>query len=253
MSRKIQRYGWIPDVPDHRDLVFSAPQPIPVLPLSVDLRPGCPPVYNQGQLGSCTANAIGAAHQYNQMKQTKSEIFIPSRLFIYYNERVMEGTINVDAGAQIRDGIKSIAKQGVCPESEWGYDVSLFKKKPLKECYKHALDHQAILYYSVSQSLVQLKTCLASGFPIIFGFAVYESFESQEVAKTGIAPMPAFNEKMMGGHAVTAVGYDDATSRFLIRNSWGEGWGQKGCFTMPYDYLINSNLACDFWAIKLVE
>ena len=253
MARKIQRYGWIPDIPDNRDMVFSAPQPIPVLPPSVDLRPGCPPVYDQGSLGSCTANAIGAAHQYDQMKQTKSEIFIPSRLFIYYNERVMEGTVNSDSGAMIRDGIKSIAKQGVCPESEWGYDISQYRKKPAKQCYKHAVDHQALTYYSVLQNLTQLKTCLASGFPIVFGFSVYESFESQEVAKTGVAPMPASSEQLMGGHAVVAVGYDDATNRFLVRNSWGEGWGMSGYFTMPYEYLTNSNLACDFWAIKLVE
>ena len=120
---RIARYGWIPDLPDHRDYAYAAPVAALVkLPALVDLRAACPAVYDQGQLGSCTANAIGAAVEFDQMKQKLKEVFMPSRLFIYYNERVMEGTVDQDSGAQIRDGIKSVAKQGVCPEEMWPYD-----------------------------------------------------------------------------------------------------------------------------------
>lgn len=118
MSRKIKKYGWTPDLPDHRDHLYAAPQLAPAkLPKKVDLRPNYPPVLNQAELGSCTANAIAAAHQFDQMKQNKPKVFTPSRLFIYYNEREMEGTVNQDAGAMIRDGIKSLVKQGAAPES----------------------------------------------------------------------------------------------------------------------------------------
>ena len=101
--------------------------------------------------------------------------------------------------------------------------------------------------------LNQIKGCLAHGYPFVFGFPVYESFESQEVAKTGVVPMPGSSEQMLGGHAVLAVGYDDATQRFLVRNSWGDGWGMGGYFTMPYAYLMDRGLSSDFWAILSVE
>ena len=137
--RKIQRYGWIPDLPDARDHLYAAPMAVVALPLKADLRPNCPPVYDQGQLGSCTANAIGAAIQFDRMKQHLSPDFIPSRLFIYYNERVMEGTVSTDSGAMIRDGIKSVAKQGACPERDWPYDIAKFAMRPPQADYKEAL------------------------------------------------------------------------------------------------------------------
>jgi C1A family cysteine protease len=105
----------------------------------------------------------------------------------------------------------------------------------------------------VLNTLPQLKGCLASGSPVVFGFSVYESFESAAVAKTGTMPMPKPSEKQLGGHAVLAVGYDDAQERVIIRNSWGTGWGKKGCFTMPYAYITDDNLCDDFWTIRLVE
>jgi C1A family cysteine protease len=259
--RSIKRYGWIPDLPDQRDFVFMVPaQVAKKLPPKMDLRAQCPPVYDQGQLGSCTANAIAAAHQFDQMNQKETDIFMPSRLFIYYNERSLEGTVDQDSGGMLRDGTKCIAKQGVCPESasgndeaSWPYTIATFKTKPTKDCYKDALAHQALTYYSVTQTLDDMKGCLAAGYPFILGFSVYESFESQQVAKTGKVPMPKSSEKLLGGHAVLAVGYDDAQKRFIVRNSWGANWGMNGYFTMPYDYLVNSNLASDFWTIRLVE
>ncbi len=257
MASNVSRhgYGWIPDLPDQRDHIYAAPIVSPqVLPTSVDLRDQCPPIYDQGQLGSCTANAIAGAIQFDQMKQQLATIFTPSRLFIYYNEREMEGTVSSDSGAMIRDGIKSVARQGACPEEMWPYVIANFTEKPPARCYDVAAQNKVKSYQRLPQNLTFMKACLASGYPFVFGFTVYESFESPEVAQTGVAPMPSPTEQVLGGHAVLAVGYDDATQRFIVRNSWGEGWGQKGYFTMPYAYLTQAHpsLASDFWTIRLV-
>ena len=184
------------------------------------------------------------------MKEGLADTSTPSRLFIYYNERVIEGTVKSDSGAQIRDGIKTVASTGVCDETLWPYDITQFAHKPTAACYKAAKLQRAITYSRVGQTLSQLKGCLASGFPIVFGFTVYDSFESADVASTGVVPMPAAGESVLGGHCVVAVGYDDASQRFTIRNSWGTGWGMAGYATMPYAYLLSSSLASDFWTVK---
>ena len=251
--RKIARYGWIRDLPDQRDHFYAAPPEFLLkLPTTVDLTPQCPPVYDQGDLGSCTANAIGGALEFDQLREKESKIFIPSRLFLYYNERALEGTVSTDSGAQIRDGIKSVASQGDCPETLWPYDIAKFAVKPPPSCYQQALKFKAVQYQRVMQISNQMKGCLASGYPFVFGFTVYQSFESQQVAQTGHAPMPAPKETVVGGHAVVAVGYDDAQGWFIVRNSWGVGWGMKGYFTLPYAYLLEPNLASDFWTIRVV-
>ena len=253
MSMKIQRYGWIPDLPDHRDFMFAAaPEVLAKLPTSADLTSLCPPVYDQGQLGSCTANAIAAAVEFDLMKQKQKSIFVPSRLFIYYNERVIEGTVASDSGAQIRDGIKSVASQGDCPENLWSYVIAKFAVKPPANCYSQAMKYKAVNYQRLVQDLNQFKGCLYSGYPFVFGFTVYESFESQTVAQTGHAQMPASGERALGGHAVMAVGYDDSNQWFIVRNSWGDSWGIKGYFTLPYAYFLNDNLSSDFWTIRVV-
>ncbi|SRR5581483_9120866 len=253
MSYRTSRYGWLPDLPDHRDHLYAAPvEVVGNLPAKKDLRPQCPGIYDQGQLGSCTANAIAAAIEFDRLKQKISD-FTPSRLFIYYNERAMEHTIDSDSGAQIRDGIKSVGKLGDCPEAEWPYEISKFKTKPPKNCYADALKYKAVLYQRVTQTLSQLKGCVASGYPFVFGFTVYESFESAQVAKTGHAHLPRAAEKAIGGHAVMAVGYDDSNNYFIVRNSWGAKWGMKGYFTLPYAYVTDNNLADDFWTIRVVQ
>lgn len=252
-STKTHGYGWIPDLPDKRDYKFSAPlKLLKALPSKVDLTSKMPPVYDQGQLGSCTSNAIVGAVEYDQILQG-NKYFLPSRLFLYYNERDMEGTVNEDSGAMIRDGIKSMVDLGDCPETVWPYDIPKFAVKPSADCYAQALKNQVLVYRRINYDLNQMKGCLASGFPFIIGFTVYESFESQEVANTGQVPMPGPDEYVLGGHAVLVVGYDDSTQRFIVRNSWGEGWGLRGYFTMPYAYLTDPNLADDFWAINTVE
>jgi C1A family cysteine protease len=252
-TRPIERFGWVPDLPDARDFLFSAPEEVLTkLPKKVDLRSKMPAVYDQGQLGSCTANAIGAAFEFEHTKQGLKD-FMPSRLFIYYNERAMEGTVDTDSGAMIRDGMKSVAKLGVCTETTWPYDIPKFTEKPPKKAYDEAGKHQALVYRRVLPNVHQMQGCLAAGYPFVFGFSVYESFMSPEVAKTGEVPLPPRGEQLIGGHAVLAVGYDDAIQRFIVRNSWGDGWGIKGYCTMPYSYLTDPQLARDFWAIYTVE
>jgi len=246
-------YGWVRDLPDARDFLYAAPLEnfSQGLPTSVDLRPKCPPVYNQGQLGDCTGNGIAGAVEFDQRKLGK-KTFTPSRLFIYYNERVMEGTVSQDSGAQVRDGIKSVATLGAPPETVWPYDIQKFADMPPAIAYTDAKQDLVSVYSRVLQNLAQMQGCLADGFPFVFGFTVYESFESAQVAKSGIVPMPARGEKVVGGHCVVAVGYDDAKRTFIIRNSWGTSWGMKGYCTIPYEYLLNPDLASDFWTIRSV-
>jgi C1A family cysteine protease len=248
-------YGWKKDAEDPRDFSFKASrytleQP---LPQSVDLRGFMPPIYDQSTLGSCTANAIGAAIQFEQMKQ-KITSFEPSRLFIYYNERLAEGTVSEDAGAQIRTGIKVVNRQGFCADDLWPYDIAKFTQKPTDLCYQVATGHQSLQYRRLTDGdLNDMKLCLASGFPFVFGISVFASLETDQVARTGVVPMPGPKEEYLGGHAILAAGYDDSTKRLIIRNSWGTKWGQKGYFTIPYEYVQDSQLASDFWTIQLVS
>jgi C1A family cysteine protease len=246
-------YGYRTDLPDQRDHFYAAPHELlQALPPSVDLRSQCPPIYDQGQLGSCTAQVIAGAIEFDQMKQGKTP-FMPSRLFIYYNERAMEGTVNSDAGASIRDGIKTVNSLGVCPESEWPYITAQFATRPAPQCYTDALLTRALQYQRVMQNLNMMLACLASGYPFLVGFSVYQSFESAQVAETGIVPMPQWGESILGGHCCLCIGYDNKQQRFLCRNSWGDTWGMQGYFTMPFAYLANQQLSSDFWNIRLVS
>lgn len=230
-KRSNKWYGWVPDLPDQRDFIFKVPKAFK-LPERVDLRDKMPPVYDQGNLGSCTANAIAGAYQYEQIRNGIKS-FPPSRLFVYYNERVMEGTVKEDAGAMIRDGIKSLVKLGVCPEKQWQYSDSgtKFTRKPSVKCYAEALNHQLLKYQRV-MGISMIQQSLVAGYPVVAGFSVYDSFESDEVARTGNVPAPAATEDLLGGHAILIVGYDNG--RWIIRNSWAADWGDKGYCYMPF-------------------
>lgn len=243
-----RKYGLIPDAGDERDFCF-APQPAVNLPDRVDLRPDCPPVLEQLSIGSCTAIAIANCYKFLLMKENLP-VFSPSRLFIYYNERAIQGTAERDSGALIRNGFKSISKQGVCDESLWKYDVSKFKQKPPAVCYSEAVKHRVIEYQRVSQTLNEMKMCLAEGFPMVGGFTAYQSFEGQEAAQTGNLNLPASGEQKLGGHAVLIVGYDSDSGRFIVMNSWGGNWGLQGYFTVPFGYFTNAELASDFWTLR---
>ena len=258
-DKSTRTYGWKRDLPDKRDSYHSFRNVVTQnLSKKVDLRKTCPKIYNQGKLGSCTANAIAAAYEFDEILQAVGDggisgTITPSRLFIYYNEREMEGHVEADSGAMIRDGIKSINKQGVCSEVSWPYDVTCFTKKPSRKCYQEALNHRAIRYRRVPHGVTAMKACLNSGLPFVFGFSVYESFESKEIEETGIMSMPKADERQLGGHAVMAVGYCEAKQCMIIRNSWGEEWGEGGYFYMPYRFIRDPDYCSDFWTIRKVH
>lgn len=204
--------------------------------------------------GNCTANSIAGMYRYEAHKQGLPDIH-PARLQIYYDERAMEGTVDSDAGAMLRDGLKVVATNGVAPEELWPYDISKFTQKPPQDVYDAALKHQALKYQAIDQDLNAMKSCLAAGFQFVFGFTVYSSFESAQVAKTGQMPLPGTNESVLGGHAVRAVGYDDTLfgGVVIVANSWGLSFGASGYFFMPYAYITSTDLASDFWTIQIVE
>lgn len=249
-----RRYGWRPDVPDPRDLTFKAHRKSPIvrLPPVIDLRPMLPEIWHQGQLGSCTAHALAAAFEFNQVRQ-KIEHWTPSRLMIYYLERKLEGTIREDNGAQIRTGAKVLAKFGAAPEQLWPYDIDKFAMAPPEGALKTASQSQVLRYARVDQTEQEVCSVLASGYPVVFGFSVFEEFESDECQDTGILKMPSKGSKNYGGHAVLCCGYDLSKRMFLVRNSWGKDWGLGGYFWMPFDYLLDPKLSDDFWVLYSVE
>jgi C1A family cysteine protease len=241
-------YGWKRDRFDYRDFPYRSPRRLIPLPLRVDLRPYCSPVENQGAVGSCTGQAFAGVLEYLDRRDDGAHADV-SRLFIYYNERRIEGTTDEDAGAYIRDGIKALKEWGACDEYLWPYRESWFAYKPSEEAYQDALKRRIVAYYRVS-SLGDLRAALADGNPVVFGFMVFASFESAEVARTGIMPMPTADDEFRGGHAVLCVGYCDETRRLIVRNSWGASWGDNGYFYMPYSYINDPGLSSDFWVIR---
>ncbi len=248
-QRQIQRYGWKPSLPDHRDLLADTTGLVP-LP-EVDPRGEMPAVFDQGQLGSCTANAVGAALEYDGMLDGATPV-TPSRLFIYYCERQIEGSLGKgDTGAFGRDGFKAAKRYGTPPETDWPYDTSKYADDPPQSAWDDAAAHKLTKSYkSVPRSVNQFKSVLSNKQTIAFGFSVYDSFESADVAKTGIVPMPTQDEQQVGGHEVLAVGYLAAEPNYLlVRNSWGPDWGLAGYFLMPWQYILSTDLASDFRTI----
>jgi C1A family cysteine protease len=231
---------------------FNKSGPVVKLPLLVDLRPNMTPIKDQGQLGSCTAFALGACVE-NYYKKQKVD-FKHSELFTYYNERVMDNSVSYDAGAYLSDGVKCLQSYGACSNSLWPYIQIKFKIRPNNSCYIDAEKRQALIVKNIKQDLISIKTCLSLGIPFVIGIAVYSSFMSLAVSKTGIVPMPnTLREQFLGGHAITCVGYDDSKKVFYMRNSWGTGWGNKGYFTLPYNYLLDPRLSTDIWATAEFE
>ncbi len=226
------------------------------LPPSVDLRPFCSPIENQGQIGSCTGHALVGAMEFLENKlaidRLDGQFTRLSRLFVYYNERSIEGDVGQDNGAEIYDGINALANLGICTETVWPYIETQFATVPTTTAFQDALSRKITAYAKVPQDIQSIKTTLVSGYPIVFGFMVYEAFESDIVAQTGILNMPTPQEQCQGGHAVMCVGYDDAQQRVIVRNSWGTGWGMGGTgyFSMPYQYITNPILASDLWVIN---
>lgn len=249
----IRHFGAHRDAPDSRDRAYKpSAQILKSLPKSVDLRPNCPPVYDQRPLQSCTANATAAAIQFERMKHGLKPDFTPSRLFIYYNERKLLGTENKDDGAPLREAIKVLAAQGDCPEQHWPYEVSKVNVRPSNPCYQQAIKYKDLAYERLSLDLPHMQACLASGSPFVLSFAIYSGSESKEAQHTDTFPVPKEGEKLLGNHAVMAVGYDDVHERLLMRNSWGPKWGMAGHFWLPYAYAKDPKLVGDLWTLRLV-
>ena len=235
------------DTPDSRDYKFSAAlKTVKSLPEKIDLRKKCSAVVAQGELGSCTANAIASGLREYLLINKEIKWMPLSRLFLYWQERYLEGAVNEDSGAEIRDGMKVLQKIGVCPESDWPYDESTFANTPTAIMVANAAPYKIKEYHRV-RTLDQLKAALAEGLPVVIGIDIYESFESEAVEHNGVVPMPDVNkEQLLGGHAVLAVGYDDAKARLIVRNSWGITWGDLGYCYLPYDYYAKGYIS-DCW------
>jgi|ERR1035437_6454154 C1A family cysteine protease len=243
-------FGWIKDSIDLKDRKLTLIARIN--PPYVDLRAKDTPIMDQSNCGSCTGNSSVAMYDYEHVNEGFGE-FRGSRLFVYYNARKIEGTVNEDSGAMLRDCLKTLGTgskgKGVCAETLWPYDVSKFANKPSCSCYSAAKKDQAIEYLAVEQTEMQLKGCLADGHPFVFGFTVYSNF--MNIGSDGIMEMPKGSEE--GGHAVLCVGYDDSRQVYIVRNSWGDSWGSKGYFFMPYTYMHDQSLCDDFWSIRKCE
>ena len=224
-----------------------------VLPPKLFLISNCSPVLDQGNIGSCTLHASVAALEFLEIKD-KIAFFPLSRLFGYYNVRVLEGSVEQDNGATLADVMTILVKHGLCHESSWTYLESNLYKKPPAQCYIEAIPHKLLMYQRL-RTLDDMKSCIAAGFPFVFGIQVYTSFMSSQVAATGIVPIPTHTDTLEGGHAVMAMGYDDNLKKFYVQNSWGDNWGmtiskKRGFFSLPYDYIANPNLAWDFWTLR---
>jgi C1A family cysteine protease len=243
-------YGTARDKHDRRDHWYE-PRARSI-PAKVDLRSQMPPVYNQRHLNSCSANAIAAALWFEERHRHNPRHPSPSRLFIYYNERAIEGTIAHNDPVSLRDGYKTVARHGVCVERMWPYDVRRFRRRPFNHCYRIAVEHKAIRYARVEQTLKNLRACLAEGQPITAGFQVYSTFKSELTKRTGVVPLPGGHEKVLGGHAMLLVGFMDDSRHFVVRNSWGPNWGDRGYCYVPFDYLLNPRLSWDFWTVAKV-
>lgn len=253
---QIKRYGWWPSLPDKRNLVHDfAGAPVADSPVDLRATGFLGSVWDQGQLGSCTAHGTGKAYVFDLAKTAGAADFDGSRLFQYYNSRLLEGSTDSDSGATVADAIKALNGYGFPPAADWPYDIGQFAAKPPDSAYADGKLREAVKYAQVPQSEQAMKACLTAGIPFVIGFTVYASFESDQVAQDGIVPMPSAGEQVLGGHCVLCVGWKQINGQdyWILMNSWGSGWADKGFFYMPKAYLLDSSLSDDFWTVQSVS
>ena len=241
--------GTFPErVTDYTILKLSLPSKVSY-PSIVDLRNKLPVVYDQGNLGSCTANAL--CYCFDFIDDTT---FYPSRLYVYYNTRMLDKTINEDVGSTLTQGINALQRYGICSEKTWPYIINRFRLKPSSSAYIDGSKHKVLRANRVLQTMSSMKGCLNQKLPFVTGIMVYSSFESDVVTKTGYVPMPnPQKEQFLGGHAITCIGYNDVKKVWIMKNSWGVNWGDRGYFYLPYDYLLSTTLSGDLWQITQIN
>lgn len=234
--------------------------PINLFPNSIDLASVQSPVTDQGDIGSCTGEAIAGMLECLQLLElrdnaARAEVFTPgtfcpvSRLFIYYQERVIEGDPGIDAGASVGDGVTAVGKVGFCRETLWPYTAANVLAKPIQAAYDDAVLHKEQGSYRIDLATSAQRQCLVYGYPFIASISVYDSFMWSSTHDSGIIPMPGRDENLLGGHAILITGYTPE-GYFAFKNSWGVGWGMSGYGKIPMDYLSDSDLTSDCWTMR---
>lgn len=247
---QLRNLNWRPSRPNQNAKIWQPKRRMVKPPAFIDPLDLNTPlaIWDQGQLGSCTAHGTGFVFAYRIWK-THGIMFMPARLFIYYCERMIEGDVDQDAGAQVSDGLDSLLKYGCPPESEWPYDISQFATEPPQTCWIDGLKEVGLEKNAVQCTVDMIRQSLLADLPVTLGFTVFASFMNQSVADTGVMPMPKDGEEVEGGHCVAVVAYNDDNKTFTCRNSWGASWGKAGRFTIPYDFLSNCS---DAWNLPKV-
>lgn len=255
-------FGWKKEPSDIKDIKYKlSPSTINLLPTIhlVDLRTLFPPVYNQGKMGSCVANAIAGMVDFLRRKDGESPLWTPSRLYLYYWGRYLENTIGNDSGLYNRDGMKALDRWGICSEDEWPYiDVptdssgnfpadSLPVTKPLGKygaLGAEAAKWRIVNYEKIvdlasydNDAINKMKGCLIEGYPFIFGIWVFSTWFDSNGKPVTIIKFPTFSDTCLGGHCMVGVGFDDTNQWFIARNSWGNQYGDNGYFYLPYQYM----------------
>lgn len=241
-------YGCRRDARDALDFLKAARRgPVPS---HVDLRHLAPPVMDQGPIGSCVAHAVTSAARYHIIRRNTTYDFEMSRLQLYHDTRAMEGTVKSDGGCEIRNAIKTLAKRGVGHEELWPYDTERFADAPPQEVYDDAPQYKALRYERVTVATDAVKQVLAYGTPVIIGITLYDSFESDEVARGGVVPVPNLDkERSVGGHCMIAYGYEH--KHFIVRNSWATDWGDKGDCYIPEAIVGSTRFGADYWDLMM--
>ncbi len=253
MLEDVRFDGWLRDPPDRRDYRLQFRDDTP-LPRQVDLRPHCSPVEDQRQIGSCVANAVVGAAEYLEAVATGNPRPPDlSRLFVYFNARYMQGTPDRDTGTYVRAAMASLAFYGVCLERIWPYDPSRFAEQPPREAYADAQRRQGLEYARLAPG-ADIKRALAAGFPVAFGTAIPLACYEVAAQNGGYLPMPdEVAQERIVGHSMLLVGYDLDQGHYILRNSWGEGWGDHGYGYAPLALIDRYPQSTDFWILRRME